>query len=306
MLKNDIISAHRLEAAEDARQELEREQAAHDEKATAFADEVQVQKDALAKVKRSAGSAKRRVAKAEAAEQECKVETRKLKVQNRRAQTNAVDASQALEHLTSKTEQLTATEEGLLEAESALSASVSELSVQLKATQVEKSLLSSESLKEMTALERALVKLHQQIKKNNPGQLSAQQKQAAVRGTELDEIIQSEQKKRDKLAEAQTSAVAELQVSSSTKQDADSDRSRLEKELSDLRRSTGQASTAVSQLQQLSQDSRAGRYRAAVSVLVRQHQGVCGLLCDLGGCQPQHEAVSSQAIFRCLWFLGLL
>ena len=56
----------------------------------------------------------------------------------------------------------------------------------------------------------------------------------------------------------------------------------------------------LSNLQQLSQDSRAVRYRAAVRVLSQKHTGVRGLLCDLGGCQRQHEAAVNSVLWGAL------
>ena len=52
--------AHRLEIAENTRAELERDQAANDEKVASFSDAVDVQKKALTKAKRGAGNARRR------------------------------------------------------------------------------------------------------------------------------------------------------------------------------------------------------------------------------------------------------
>ena len=89
LLKKEIVLAHRVEVAEAVRQQHEKELVVVDEQQSAFADEVQLQKDALTKAKRSAGTVKRRMAKAEEAEQECKCETRKLTVQRRRAQKNS-------------------------------------------------------------------------------------------------------------------------------------------------------------------------------------------------------------------------
>jgi chromosome segregation ATPase len=290
LLKKEIVSAHRVEVAEAVRQQYEKELVVVDEQQSAFADEVQLQKDALTKTKRTAGTVKRRMAKAEEAEQECKCETRKLTVQRRRAQKNSAEAEKALQHLGLKAEDLQAKASDLHESETTLSTSISELSEQLRSTQVEKSSLSSDGRKEITGLEGALTTFQQQIKHSNKGQLTAQLSQANARGSELDGALLIEQAKHDTLAQAQSAALTVLQTSLSTKQGADADEKQLQQQLAGLQRAGERAATAASQLQQLSHDSRAGRYRAAVSALARQHAGVRGLLCDLGGCQAQHEA----------------
>ena len=294
LLKTEIVSAYQIERAEEVRKDCEKEQTVAEAELSKLTEGVRAEKAALTKAKRKAANASRRVSKAEESEQECKCETRKLTVQHRRAQKTATEAQEMLTTFNAKALELQATDKTLCVSAESLSSKITDLSAQIKSKQVLESSLGSDDRHKLKDLRSALAKFQEQVKHSNQGQLTAQLSQSNARCAELEEALRVENQNSQQLVRAQSQAQTRLDLSLTTKADANASEKRLQQQLTDLQHKAEQSSAVLSHLQQLSQDSRAGRYRAAVLDLSQKYPGVRGLLCDLGGCQRQHEtAVNS-------------
>lgn len=300
LLKREIVTAYQIERAKGVREDCEKQQTVDDDKLSKFTDDLRSKKALLTKAKRNAGHAQRRLAKIEEAEQECKCETRKLVVQRRRAQKTETEAREMLMTANEKVSELRAIEESLCIAAASLSSTISALSDQIGSKQVPESSLNGEERQELKCLRSSVVKFQQQIKESNEGQLTAQLSQSNDRCTELDEALRAEDQNHENLVRAQLEARTLLDTGLSTEGDANVAEKRLQQELIALQREAKQAATSVSRLQQSSQNSRASRYRAAVLQLSHENPGIHGLLCDLGGCQHQHEAAVNSVLYGTL------